>query len=55
MIIGAVVYMIIVIGWLNEGTANSNLQKLCDPYLALPETETDRIPDGCIAYYYKNR
>lgn len=55
MTIGAIIYFIVVIGWLNEGNAERQEADLCQKYTSLPETQVDRIPDGCVPYYYQNR
>lgn len=54
-VISAIAVIIGFAAYLQDKAYDQMTYDNCKQYEVLPESQVDRIPDGCIAQYYKDR
>lgn len=55
LIAGLLLYAVLIGSWWQEGEYERRTAEHCQQYRTIPETQVDRIPDGCLPYYYEGR
>lgn len=55
LVIAAVIGLLAWTSSLQQRSYEQATYKNCKQYEVLPESQTDRIPDGCIAQYWQNK
>lgn len=52
-VVALIIGLLALTGWLQDRSYKQATYENCKQYEILPESQTDRIPDGCIAQYYQ--
>lgn len=56
--VGVILAIVGVLGiglWAQDESYKQNTIELCHKYISVPEEYLDRVPDGCMAQYFKEK